>query len=58
MNNTQEGTDFCCGNKSFFYLNARNKTPLFEIRNGAFAMFGGRAEAMKSFLLRILFLKP
>ncbi len=47
-NNTQE-VNLCCG-KQFYLLTP--DTPLFY-GNGAFAMLGGRAKAMKSFLLRI-----
>lgn len=52
-NNTQEVNN-CCGNKFLSIITP--DTPLFY-GNGAFAMLGGRAKAMKSFLLRILFLK-
>jgi diphthamide synthase subunit DPH2 len=48
MKNTQE-VNLCCSNK---FLSVNTQRPLFY-GDGAFVMLGGRAKAMKSFLLRI-----
>lgn len=50
MKNQTQEVNLCCG-KQFYLLTP--DTPLFY-GNGAFAMLGGRAKAMKSFLLRII----
>lgn len=52
-NNTQE-VNLCCG-KQFYLLTP--DIPLFY-GDGAFAMLGGRAKTMKSFLLRFFKQSP